>query len=293
MRRSTTSCCSGILLLLAACGGDEGAQDTAAAAPACDSPGQTYVFVVSVLEWGRADDATGVSDGFDLDGYDSTENDPRGCKIDDYTSPGGEAGIDNGFARVLPALEMTEAVAVEGLVAQSIASGDLLVTFELTGVDDLWNDDCVGLSIGRGGGDVLLGTDGMLEEGQTLERDTTLPSTAFQQVSIVDGQLLARPLDWSLPLTIFDVTLDLHLEQGAIRLDIAEDGGVSGVVGGAVDVDYIIEVAGSGNIDASIVGLMEALLGAYSDLSPDEDGVCQQISINMQFQTIEAFFFED
>lgn len=291
MRRSTTSCCSGILLALAACA-PAAEEAPAASAPACDSPGQTYVAVLSVLEWSRADEE-GVSDGFDLDGFDSTSNDPRGCRIADYVSPEGEPGIDNGFARVLPALELTEAVAVESLIAQAIADGNLLVTLELTGVDDLQNDACVGLRVGRGTGEVLIGTDGLLEEGQTIDRDPELPTTTFEQLSIVDGRLVASPLDWSLPITIFDVSLDFNLLDGAIRLDLDSDGVVSGVVGGGVDVDYIVEVAGSENVDAALVGVVEALLDTYADLQPDEDGVCQQISVNLDFQAIDAWFFED
>lgn len=293
MRRSTTSCCSALLGLLGCgllgCGPvDEAPVDEG---PACDSPGETHVFVVSVLLWGRA--ADGVSDGFDLDGIVSNSNDPRGCKIEDYVSPEGVTGIDNGFARVLPALELTEAVAVEGLIAQSIADGNLLITLELSGVDDLQNDDCVDLTIARATGDVLLGTDGLLLDGQTLVRDPTLPSTTFSDLSIVDGRLVATPLDWSLPLTVFNVSLDFELMDGAVRLDLGPDGGAAGVFGGGVSVDYIVNVAAAENVDAELVGLMSTLLDSYADLEPDADGVCQTVSVNFEVEAIDAFLYED
>lgn len=295
MRSWTTSCCSGILAALAlgglgAC--DPAAEDPGDAAPSCDSPGETVVGVLSVIEWGRADD-DGVSMGFDLDGRQSTGNDPQGCYVADYLSPDGESGIDNGFTRLLPALEMTEAVAVEGLIAQSIASGELLISIELTGVDDRENDACVGLKVGRATGDVLLGTDGKLESGQTLERDLTRDTVSFENLSIVDGRVIARPFNWSLPIQVFDVSLDFALNDGGIQIDLDPEGGMHGVVGGAVSVAYIEEIAGGEGVDDDLLGLMSALLNSYADLQPDENGECQSISVNLEYDAIDAFLFED
>jgi len=291
MRRSTTSCCSGVLLALAACRAPSGA-DSATTPTSCDSAEHSRVGVVSAIAWGRAAD-DGTSLGFDLDGIVSTSTDPRGCKIADYVSPEGVPGIDNGFARVLPALDLTEAVAVEGLIAQSIAAGDLLISLELTGVDDPVDDDCVGLTIGRATGDVLLGTDGTLEPGQTFDHDADLPSVHFDGLSIVDGRVLASPLDWSLPLQIFDVSLDFELTGGTIQIDLDPEGGMTGVIGGAVSTDYIVDVAGSENVDPSLVGIVSSLLDATADLNPDTDGVCQDISVNLEYQAIDAWFYED
>lgn len=291
MRRSTRSSCSGILLLLlAACQPGEEAQETASS-PACDSPGETRVGVMSVLVWGRATD--GVSRGFDLDGIVSSANDPRGCRIEDYVSPEGVSGIDNGFARVVPALDLTEAVAVEGLIAQSISGGELLISMELTGVDDPMNDDCVGLTIARATGDVLLGTDGLLESGQTFDRDLDLPTTSFENLKIVDGRILATPLNWNLPLTIFNVSLNFPLANGTLQIDLDPEGGMSGVFGGGIPVTYITEVASSENVDADLVSLVASLLDATADLDPDDAGVCQTISVNLEYEAIDAYFFED
>lgn len=288
MRRWATSCCSGALL--AACHAPTGADS--AAPTSCDSAADTRIGVMSAITWGRAAD-DGTSPGFDLDGIVSTSTDPRGCKIADYVSPEGVPGIDNGFARVVPALDLTEAVAVEGLIAQSIAAGDLLVSLELTGVDDTQNDDCVGLTIGRATGDVLLGTDGALEPGQTFDHDPDLPSVHFDGLSIVDGRVVASPLDWSLPLQIFDVSLDFQLTGGTIQIDLDPEGGMTGVIGGAVSTDYIVNIAGSENVDPALVGIVSALLETTADLNPDSDGVCQDISVNLEYQAIDAWFYED
>lgn len=288
MRASPTSSFS-LALLLVGCappGADDATPET------CDSSGETLVGAVSTLVWGRADDS-GVSRGFDLDGRVSTTNDNLGCGIEDYVSPEGEPGIDNGFTRLLPTLELTEFMAVEGLVAQNIASGNLLITLEISGVDDRESDDCVDVTLGRGTGDVLLGTDGMLESGQTIERDTDLPAVSWSGLAIEDGRIVAQGFDWALPLQVFQVSLDLALTNASMSVELDPEGGFSGVFGGGASTAYIMSVASEENVDDDLVGIMAALLEMYSDLEPDSDGVCQQISTNFEYKAIPAFFFED
>ena len=88
--------------------------------------GDTQTGVVSELVFARVDDA-GVSKGFDLDEATSDEGGLSGCGIGDYTDPDGSNGVDNAMARLLPALDLTEAVAMEDLILQMINSGELLL----------------------------------------------------------------------------------------------------------------------------------------------------------------------
>ena len=39
--------------------------------------------------------------------------------------------------------------------------------------------------------------------------------------------------------------------------------------------------------------LLDGMLGFNADLAPDPSGVCQQISITLEFEAVEAFFYED
>jgi len=113
----------------------------------CSSSADSELVVVRTIELVIADDA-GLSEGFNLDGAVSTSGGSSGCGIGDYVSPGGVEGIDNNFSRLVPTLETTEAKVetIEGLIQSAIDSGELLISFELGGVDSWENDECVSLS---------------------------------------------------------------------------------------------------------------------------------------------------
>lgn len=283
---------SSLALLLGAPGCEAPAEPDAAAPGTCDGSGPTKVGIIQQMVWGRIDADSGVSPGFDLDGRVSNANDRLGCKIQDFVSPEGEEGVDNGFGRLLPTLELTEFMAVEALIGQSISTGGLLITLELRGVDDLVNDDCVELTVGRGEGDVLLGTDGLLESGQTIRFSDDLPSFTMHDLAIVDGRLIAQPFEVTLPLTVFDTSLELQLTQAAIELNFNEDGTISGVIGGGTPTAYILNVVSTEAVDAGLEAMMGSLLGLYADLTPGEDGVCQDISVNFEYEAIPGFLFE-
>ena len=82
-------------------------------------------WVIDSLYFARVED--GISDGFDLDREQSTSGGSTGCGRQDFTSPGGTAGIDNAFGEVLPALENTEFVAAEALINDTIRTGEVML----------------------------------------------------------------------------------------------------------------------------------------------------------------------
>lgn len=271
------------LLALAGCEAEPEAEPTS-----CDG-GEPLVAVVQALSFSHA--ADGVSTGFDLDDRVSDSDDAQGCGIEDYVDPEGTSGIDNGFARLLPALELTEFAAVQGLIYQAIASGELMIIVEITGLDDLEHDDCVTVTLSRAGGTPSLGTDGLLESGQTLERDPDVPSTTATG-TFEGGRLQAGPIDLALPLQVFDVSLSFAMTDGAVRVDFDPDGNGVGVVGGAVEVDYILSVAATNGVDGRLVGLMETLMGDAADLRPNDAGECEYVSTNFDLVTIPAYLFD-
>lgn len=253
----------------------------------CDAGGDLdHAVVIDALLFGRELE-DGVSDGFDLDGTTDAV-----CGIPDFAGPDGGEGIDNAFAYLLPALELTEAAAVESLVQAAIDSGALLVTFELEGLDDLVNDDCVDLVVGRAAGVPMVGTDGQLLPGQTLDRDPAIPPVRIEDVAVVDGTFEA-PFSITLPVTIFEVDLEFTLLDGRIRGTIDPDGTVHGVFGGGVDIDYLLSIALEENVDSDLHDILAALLGTWSDLAPDGTGTCTQVSITFAYTTTALFFFED
>ena len=116
----------------------------------CSVTGETIVGVLSSITHARRVD--GVVWGLNIDGFNVCNNRPKWLLQRRLDRPNGNPGIDNAFSALIPALESTEAVALESLVQDSINNGNLLLMVEITGVDNWQNDDCVDVSIWRGQG---------------------------------------------------------------------------------------------------------------------------------------------
>ena len=186
---------------------------------------------------------------------------------------------------------MTEAAAVEELIQQAIDTGLLLITLELDGLHDEVDDECVDLTVARAVGPAMLGTDGRLLWGQTLDRDVTVPAFDAGTVALRQGVLEADAA-LELPVSIFGVDLQFDLIGGRIRAELQPDGSVIGAVSGGIEIDYVLEVALQENVDPSLHGILEALLAQWADLAPDETGACTQFSIGLGFEAVPVFYFE-
>lgn len=279
-----------LLPLLLACSG--GPDDTGEPIGWCDGQGDTVVGVVSSLLFARPSE-DGVCEGFDLDGAVSTTGGASGCGIGDYVDPEGVPGIDNGFAILLPALEATEAAAVEGLIQASIEGGELLILFELSDVDHPTDDSCVDVAIHRGVGEVALGTDGVIEAWQTFDVDASLPGASVAAVPMVDGRLDVGPIDLDIPANVLGVDVLFPMRDGMMRIERQEDGTFTGILAGGLDVEYLLAVASEENVDPDLVGLLSSLLAISSDLDPKGDGSCDRIAITFTFTAQPAFLFAD
>ncbi|MEQ1565924.1 MAG: hypothetical protein ABMA64_09830 [Myxococcota bacterium] len=265
---------------LVACGHPE-----PASVDPCDDRGDRSLYVVQSLWFARG--AGGVSEGFDLDGVDGPAG---GCAVSDWVAPDGAAGIDNAFASLLPALELTEAAAVEGLIQTAIASGELLITVELSEVDDPADDACVDLAIGRALGPPILGTDGKVLSGSTFDPDPEIDPVVATDVPLAEG-VFEMPVELSLPLQIFDVSLQFELLDGRFRGVMQPDGTLTGVFAGGVDTQAILAVTEEENVDSGLHDVVQALLDAWADLAPDGAGGCGQISMAFTFTAVPAFWY--
>lgn len=247
---------------------------------------EPQVYVMSEIRFAR--EVEGVSDGFDLDGVDG-----GGCGIADFTSPEGAPGIDNAFARIVPALELTEAAAVEPLIQDAINNGALLLLVELAGMDDAGEDECVDVGVLRGAGEPLVGTDRRLLSHQTLDVDASVDPVWVERATIAAGSAHAAPVTVFLPIQILDADLAFEMSDGALRIDLHEDGTASGVFGGGLEVAALMaEMAETGNVDPNLIGAMEVLLEQNADLDPGPDGVCRKVSTTFEFTAVPVYVFD-
>ena len=134
----------------------------------CGNVEDSQVAVVSSLGFARRDE-NGNTSGFDLDDYETITGDAIGCGTPDQTSPEGQTGIDSAFSGLLPALEATQAVAINGLIEDAIKAGELILMLEMTRLEDWQADDCADFSISRGDGAPMIGSDGELLSSQSFK----------------------------------------------------------------------------------------------------------------------------
>jgi hypothetical protein len=237
-------------------------------------------------------DENQISEGFNLDGIDSTEDGSTGCGIGDYTNALGESGVDNAMARLVPVLEQTEAIAAEDLIHQAINSGELIILFEMTEVgSDPLHDEAVTLNVLRGEGKPIVGTDGRLVAGQTFDIDTAVVPTGEPEVTLDDGLVTASGLTLNIPLEIFDARLNAVLENASVRIAWNDDGTFSGYMGGGLDYWAIVDMAINSNVDQALAESLPLLFASNADLDPSDMGTCQKISFTFVFDGVPAYVF--
>ena len=250
----------------------------------CSRVDPTHLSVITEAWFGRIEN--GVSPGADLDG------DGANCGHEDFVDSEGNSGIDNAFGALLPLLDLTEFTAVEVYLQDTINWGELLLMIEMEDVDSVENDPFVNVNLLRGLGEPTVGTDKIIESGQTFDRDLDLPMSRSESMAVVDGRLEASPLNLPLPVQYFDDHLTINFEKGVLRHDIGEDGHGTGFLAGGVRSQDIVDfVDGRGDIDVG--DLLISLLDTNSDVWPNENGVCEGFSAVLEFKTKPAFFYLD
>jgi hypothetical protein len=237
----------------------------------------------------------GIAPGFNVDGVISEEGDPESCGHGDFISPDGEEGIDNQLAMITPLLDLVGLGAVHGLIQSSIEQGGLLLVLELEGLDDVVNDEEVGVTLRFGAGSPLLGTDGQLLSGQTYQVHSNSPDLIAPNGRVDDGMLTAGPFEVRIPIVVFDIEYEMTVRHALIRADLTYDGGmVNGMLGGTVPMSDLWEIAEVADTEAGgILDSVKLILGNMPDYAPDENGECTELSAALAFTAVSGFFPED
>ena len=274
-------------LMFCAMGCTDSSSDSAAAAiedAACDDIEKTQVAIITEMRFARVEND--VSWGADLD--DST----LGCGVNDYTDPEGNGGVDNSFGTMIPILELTEGAAIEVYIQDLINRGEILIMMEMEDIDDPDDDSCVHVNLLRGLGEPTVGTDRIIEAGQTFDRNLDLPQSRTEGQSLAGGTLIASPLEVGLPFNIFDIALFFTLNGSTLRFNQGVDGHHTGYIAGGLYINEIIDFV-DGRSDIDIGDLIIDLLRTRADLWPDDSGQCQGISVVLEFKAKPAFFYVD
>jgi hypothetical protein len=268
--------------------------------PCTEGDCTTYFFVTTLLDIAQAAPSTPtIVSGFNLDGRVSDTTDAMGCFKEDYMSPppDSETGVDNQLGPIVAGLG--SGFDISGSIASAIAAGDLLILFEVEGVDDPMNDPEIGLSmyyglLPAGVSMPMTGPDGRLTPGQTFDIDPRSYDAAgrrriYVPGSIVGGRLRAGPVRIALDLGLVGGGIALDLRETYMRANLAGDGSTfsTGVLGASLDVDDTAEMlAVAIGFDVTIV---RSVLASQSDLDPSPDGrMCASLSAGMVFEAVAA-----
>ncbi|MCB9680722.1 MAG: hypothetical protein H6733_04550 [Alphaproteobacteria bacterium] len=276
------------LILLSACAAPEVAPDPVVDDLGTCAGGVSRTGVVTELRFVRPDD--GVSDGFDLDGIATGQGESGGCDVPDDVGPDGTKGIDNAFAKLLPALELTEAQAVEDIIQEMIRTGQLLLVPRVDGLDDEVDDTCVGVTLVRGEGEPRLSAAGDFTTYQTFGATSI---TLLGQSPLDGGTVEVRGFTYTLPFSFLNASFDLTMNDAAMRVTWQPDGSFDGVLGGGIIVEDLLAVAANQGIDDSVLSLLQTLVGSVTDLAPDASGACTQLSATLHFHGVPAFVYAE
>lgn len=287
------ACMLAIGLMAVGCGDDDGTGDD----PGDDLPPMPLdctgaddqcLFVASTLSIG-VEDMNGNVPGFDIDGRISDATDDVGCNQEDWVSPEGVMGIDNQLASLAPTLEAALGEDLQPTIDGAIADGSIIILMDLKGVEST-NDDTVTMdlalgSVAGGGAPMLSGS--ALAPGQSFTIDETYVSDAAGAIS---GGVLDIEID-TLPLSIpFDetTTIALTIRSARVQANVtATPALTNGLIGGSLNIDELVttveEVAP--DIDPALI---QTTLEGVADLEPDGDGICQNVSVGITFEGVEA-----
>jgi len=226
----------------------------------------------------------GRINGFDLDGLVSEQPLPENCFLYDAVDHEGNTGIDNALSTMLVDLEGTELEMFPQYIEYSIQQGTFLTMIHITGIDDPVSDDCVEVELVLVEGDVLIGGDENILDGQTLYRKTAEQRTS-SQAFISDGILHAEGLRTSLLIDGEDFLLDIPIHNIALR-GAFKDGKLQGHLGGVSDINDLLVL--SQIAYAGFFSFLQDRMYQHADMNPDANGVCQGISSGFDFDSINA-----
>ena len=245
-------------------------------------------------------DATEV-DGFDLDGNTSTSDAPgeAECGHDDFTTPEGDAGIDYQMLRMIDDFSgLGQGQIIDGVINGAVRNGSMTMLLRIEGVDDLRNDDDVTVQLLSSQDVPLTGADGSILPLSTFSAH---PDARFhsntRSAALVDGVLSAGPFDLRWDFNIQIVQDELSLGDAWVRVAIADNGDISGVVAGYWDVQEVVDIIvdpTTNNDDAAGFSKEEGdtALATYADGSPAGDGGCTTISTVFQFAGVPAYVID-
>jgi hypothetical protein len=223
------------------------------------------------------------------------------CAHGNFTGLDGEPGIDNQMYRLLGCVEAWRSYGhIENNAnAHRLSSGLGMILIELSGVDDLRNDDSVQVGFYRGVGAFHLDSRGGVLPYASYEIDHVDGAPRYADVvsgRIVDGVLKTRPADVHLPHYGNYQYLRQLIREMQLHLPLADgDDRVEGRVYGYYGVDQFYSyvrgmLTSFPNRHKFSCPALYVAAHELADGHPDpETGECTTLSSAFEFQAVRAF----
>jgi hypothetical protein len=240
-----------------------------------------------------------VGYGMNLDRTTDGRETEKTCKHEKFKSPDGETGIDNQMYRVLGCvmgyraggwhyLHMTNQI-------RNVPENRILI--EVTGVDDMKNDDHVEITFHRGNTrlleDNVQPTPNVIPWGTQMVNDLVPEVVVHMTGKIVNGVLETDPIEFRLPVFELHAPYTLILHNMRMRLTL-NDTGAKGMMVGYSDVDgfykQFIRSNGITNLANYSAPALYNGLHRFADGDKDpQTGQCRAISTVYQIETTRVF----
>lgn len=233
----------------------------------------------------------GVTRGLDIDGRTSTNADPEGCFKPDLRDEEGNEGIDNQFALIVPALLAFAGEGLTSAIQRTINEGAVLLMIGTDRRDDPDSDECLEVELFRAKGRPVIGGKGLIEPGQTFDRDTDKPSNFVPDAELRNGWIHAGPVSVGVPMSVAQFELFLTIEDATLIFTTESDGSARGIIAGALVMDELLAIVDQIDDGTELISGIRRVLADNADLEPDENGNCQKMSIAIEFDAAPAFLF--
>jgi len=244
---------------------------------------------------------TTVARGINLDGDDGSDEPFAGiCKHKNYVSADGRTGIDNQLYTVqgcIPGWQGHKGF-IHQFANNAMRDGQYSMLIEITGIDNVQNDDSIEITW-------FYSEDPMAKNaaGTEILPDYTFRITDNPEYShyfsrtpgrIIDGVLITdRINEFQLVLGIYGSPMELLLTDARLRLELAPDGTIKGVLGGYRDWQEMASQQISSTSEQYFGFQVPAYYNAlkrYADGRKDPvTGECNEISTAYDIEGVPAF----
>ncbi len=229
--------------------------------------------------------------GFNLDGKIGPS---------DFTDPEThEKGVDNQLSRILACFEATRGTPIRGLWPgmQWDAPRDTMPAWliQISGIDDVKNDDDVSISFYRATAPILRNAKGDPQANMTFLVDTTPRYQNKVHGRIKDGMILSDVFEFFLAADPY-IQPDFNFKKARVRLRIESNGTLNGYIGGYASVEgaYLGAAAGEAGEEAfsavDVPGIYYALQRLADGDVDSKAGKRTTISATYRIDAVPAFF---